>query len=68
MQEGARKRRKIRILPNSGATVTLCHAKVAKRLGLKVTQKDSGMYELFDAQGKRMEVMDTCVIYVVLEG
>ena len=31
--KGAMKWRKVKILPNSGATMTLCHAKVAKRLG-----------------------------------
>ena len=66
--KGVRKGRKIRILLDSGATMTLCHAKVAKRLGLKVYQKDDNMYELFDAQGRRMEVMGMCVIYVIPEG
>ena len=48
--------------------MTLCHSKVAQRLGLKVTQKDSGLYELYDAQGKRMEVRGMCILYVIPEG
>ena len=49
--KGARKGRKIKILPDSGATMTLCHAKVASRLGLKISKKDKDTYELVDAQG-----------------
>ena len=48
--------------------MTLCHAKVAKRLGLKISKKDKDIYELVDAQGRQMEVLGTCIIYVIPEG
>ena len=57
--KGSRKGRKIKILPNSGATMTLCHAKVAMRLGLKISKKDKDIYELVDAQGQQVEVLGT---------
>lgn len=66
--KGSRKGRKIKILPDSGATMTLCHAEVARRLGLKISKKDKDTYELVDAQGRQMEVMGTCIISVVPEG
>ena len=50
----ARKGRKIIILPDSGATMTLCHARVARRLELNVSRKDANLHELYDAQQKRM--------------
>ena len=64
----ARKGRKIKILPNSGATMTLCHSKVANGLGLKISKKDRDTYELVDAQGCQMKVAGTCVIHVVPDG
>ena len=64
--KGARKGRKVKILPDSGATMTLCHAKVAKGLSIKIAKKDKDTYELYDAQGQCMEVLGTCIIYVVL--
>ena len=66
--KGARKGRKVRILPNSCATMTLCHSKVAARLGLKISRRDRDTYELVDAQGRQMEVAGTCVIHVVPDG
>ena len=52
--KGARKGKKIKILPDSGATMTLCHAKVAKRLGLTISRMDRDIYELVDAQGRQL--------------
>ena len=66
--KGARRGKKIKLLPNSGATMTLVHSKVAQRLGLKISRKDLGLYELPDAQGKKLEVWGMCNLYVIPEG
>ena len=66
--KSSRKGRTIRILPDSGATMTLVHSRIARRLGIKINQRGGEKYDLFDAQGREMGIDGTCVIYVVPEG
>lgn len=48
--------------------MTLCHARIARRLGLKVSTKKREQFELYDALGKSMKFEGTSVISVIPEG
>ena len=55
------------ILPDSGGRVTLCHLRIANRIGVELNIDEGNLFELFDAQGQSMEVSGTCLVYVIPE-
>ena len=64
VSKSSRKEKSNKILPHSGAMMTLCHKRITKMLGLM----EGAQFELFDAYGRKMEVKSTCAIYVITEG
>ena len=67
VSKSGRKCKDIKLLPDSGATMTLIHTRIAKRLGLHINVRGGEIYNLHDAQGKNMVVDGTCIIYVIPE-
>ena len=65
--KSGRKCKDIKLLPDSGATMTLIHTRIARRLGLHINVRGGEIYNLHDAQGKNMVVDGTCIIYVIPE-
>ena len=51
LSKSGTKYKSILILPDSGATMTLVHSRIVRRLALKVNSKGGDNYELYDAQG-----------------
>ena len=56
------------ILPDSGATMTLIHSRIVRRLGLQINTKGGEIYDLYNAHWKSMAVDGTCVIHMFPEG
>ena len=64
MSKSGRKYRSVLILPDSGATITLVHCKIVKRLGLKVKVKGGEDFDLYDTKGTGMKMLHSTLLSV----
>ena len=55
------------VFPDSGASVTLCHLRVAARTSVELNGEEGKSFDLFDDQGLSMEVAGTCFLHIFLK-